>query len=159
MLSALLQAPPPPWVSTASLTKQPAGYSGTPLIKKLGIKGGFKIRILNPPDNYWDLVGPLPKDVLVAKQLRGPLDFIHFFTKERKTLMQQFPKLHKALAFDGMLWISWPKKASKVQTDVDENVVRDIGLTNGLVDVKVAAIDEIWSGLKFVYRLEDRPKV
>ncbi|KAA3648735.1 MAG: DUF3052 domain-containing protein [Chloroflexi bacterium] len=136
----------------------PVGYSGTQLVKKLGIKSGFKVRILNPPDNYLQLLGKLPEDVTIAKQLRGPLDFIHFFTKESSALVQRSPKLKKALDFQGMLWISWPKKASKVPTDMNENLVREIGLSNGLVDVKVAAIDEVWSGLKFVYRLEDRPK-
>lgn len=92
----------------------------------------------------------------LRKILRGPIDFIHFFTRAAAELESRFPQLKAALAFDGMLWVSWPKKASKVNSDLDENVVREVGLRNGLVDVKVAAVDEVWSGLKFVYRLEDR---
>ncbi len=134
-----------------------AGYSGTPLIKKLGIKPGYKIIILNAPDNYAATLGPLPDDVTQPNTLDALLDFIHFFSKDRAELEAEFPNLKAALAYDGMLWISWPKKASKVPTDLNENIIRDIGLRNGLVDVKVAAIDTVWSGLKFVYRLEDRP--
>jgi hypothetical protein len=135
-----------------------AGYSGTPLIKKLGLKPGHHIIILNPPDDYAITLGPLPDAVTQAEALAGPLDFIHFFATERGELETEFPNLKAALAYDGMLWISWPKKASKVPTDLDENIIRDIGLSNGLVDVKVAAIDAVWSGLKFVFRLENRPK-
>jgi hypothetical protein len=134
-----------------------AGYSGTPLVKKLGIKSGSRLFILNAPAHYAETLGELPGGVLQADALAGPLDFIHFFTKERAELEAQFPDLKAALAPDGMLWISWPKKAAKVQTDLDENVIREIGLSQGLVDVKVAAIDNVWSGLKFVYRLESRP--
>ena len=134
-----------------------AGYSGTPLIKKLGIKPGFIIAVLNPPADYDQTLGELPDDVDKMDSLDGTFDFIHFFTKDRAELEAEFPNLKAALKPDGMLWVSWPKKASKVPTDLDENMIRDIGLGNGLVDVKVAAIDAIWSGLKFVYRLEDRP--
>jgi hypothetical protein len=133
-----------------------AGYSKRPLVQKLGLKPGQRIIILNPPPDYDTTLGALPDKVLVSETLSGPLDFIHYFTKERADLEQQFPRLKQALAPAGMLWISWPKQASKVKTDVNENVVRDIGLSNGLVDIKVSAIDETWSGLKFVYRLMDR---
>ena len=135
-----------------------AGYSGTPLVKKLGIKPGQTILILNPPDDYAATLGDLPDDVTQAEKLAGPMDFIQFFTKERAELEDRFDSLKAALKPDGMLWISWPKKASKIPTDLDGNRVREIGLAHGLVDVKVAAVDAIWSGLKFVYRLEDRPK-
>lgn len=137
--------------------KSPAGYSGTPLAKKLGIKPGLRMVIFNPPVDYEVTLGPLPDEIEYLKQLESDLDFIQFFTKERTELEMQFPALKRALAYDGMLWISWPKQASKVQTDLNENVVREFGLANGLVDVKIAAVDEVWSGLKFVYRLEDRP--
>ncbi|HEX9924928.1 MAG TPA: DUF3052 domain-containing protein [Anaerolineae bacterium] len=133
-----------------------AGYSKRSLVQKLGLKPDQRIIILNPPPDYNTTLGDLPDDVVISKTLSGPLDFIHYFTKERVDLEQQFPRLKQALAPAGMLWISWPKQASKVKTDVNENVVRDIGLSNGLVDVKVSAIDETWSGLKFVYRLADR---
>jgi hypothetical protein len=135
----------------------PAGYSGTPLIKKLGIKSGYTIAILNPPADYDQTLGELPHDVTQADTLNETLDFVHFFTKDRAELEAEFPHLKAALKPNGMLWVSWPKKASKVPTDVSDSVVRDIGLANGLVDVKVAAIDATWSGLKFVYRLQDRP--
>lgn len=133
-----------------------AGYSKRPLVQKLGIKAGFKIIILGAPAGYDQMLGPLPEDVTVAEQLLGPLDFIHFFTEEKAALENQFNALKQALLPNGMLWISWPKKASKVKTDLNENVVREIGLAHGLVDIKVAAVDEVWSGLKFVYRVEDR---
>ncbi len=137
-----------------------AGYSGTPLIKKLGIKPGQRICILNAPQGYEKTLGALPSSVTTLARLGNPhsLDFIHFFTKELAQLACSFPKLKAALAFDGTLWISWPKRAAKVASDLDENIVREIGLGVGLVDVKVAAIDETWSGLKFVYRVKDRPK-
>jgi len=134
------------------------GYSRKSLIEKLGITEGCKIVILNPPKDYFNTLGSLPKDVLVTKMLKGPLDFIHFFTKKREELESKFPVLKKQLSENGTLWISWPKGSSKVETDLNGNVVREIGLKNGLVDVKVCAVNNVWSGLKFVYRLEDRSK-
>ncbi len=134
----------------------PAGYSRTPLVKKLGIKPGFKVFFANPPDNLQTLLGELPKNVTLLNKPMNPVDYIHLFTKNREELQTQLPILKEALAINGLFWISWPKKAAKVATDLDGNVVRDIGLQNGLVDVKVCAVDEIWSGLKFVYRLKDR---
>lgn len=134
----------------------PAGYSNTLLIGKLGIKEGSKLAILHPPENYGKTLGKLPSGMTVVTTLRGPIDFIHFFTKSKTELERQFSRLKKGLEKDGALWISWPKGSSKVETDLNENAVIEIGLKNGLVDVKVAAIDETWSGLKFVYRLKDR---
>lgn len=136
--------------------KMNAGYSQRPLIQKLGIKPGAQIAILNAPETYAALLGPLPPGVVRQPRLVEGLDFIHFFTKSADELKSQFPQLKAALAKNGMLWISWPKKSSKVVTDLDENLIRDFGLAEGLVDVKVAAIDSIWSGLKFVYRVRDR---
>ncbi len=135
-----------------------AGYSGTPLIQKLGIRPATRIYIQGEPKHYAQTLGPLPEAVTRLQRLGQELDFIHFFTKQRKQLEQRLPALKAALDYDGMLWISWPKKASHVKTDVDEGVVRQMGLAIGLVDVKIAAIDETWSGLKFVYRVEDRSK-
>ncbi len=132
----------------------PAGYSQTPLVKKLGIKPGTKIAILHPPDDYAQTLGSLPDAVVESPD--GPLDFIQFFTRDRFELEQEFPVLKARLAKDGALWISWPKASSKVNTDLTENLIRDIGLSHQLVDVKVCAVDNIWSGLKFVYRLNDR---
>ena len=133
-----------------------AGYSKTPLVKKLGIKPGFRLIILNAPKNYGQTLGELPANVTVADTLVGPFDFIHFFITQREALVNEFPRLKQALAPDGMLWISWPKRSAKVETDLTEDIIRAVGLDNGLVDVKVAAVDEVWSGLKFVYRLKDR---
>jgi len=133
-----------------------AGYSKTPLVKKLGIKAGFKAAILNAPENYAQTLGELPENVVITNTLAGLCDFIHFFTIRRETLSREFPRLKQALAPPGQLWISWPKRAAKVETDLTEDIIRAIGLDNGLVDVKVVAVDEVWSGLKFVYRLRDR---
>jgi hypothetical protein len=133
-----------------------AGYSGTPLVKKLGIKAGAKIAIIHPPDNYDDTLGDLPADIQRVTVLDEPLEFIQFFTRDRWELEQEFPALKGALLKNGMLWISWPKASAKIKTDLTENIIRDIGLANKLVDVKVCAVDAIWSGLKFVYRVEDR---
>jgi hypothetical protein len=134
-----------------------AGYSNTLLIKKLGIKTGHKVIVLNAPKHYWELIDELPPFVENFNSLdQGVFDFIHFFSKSEKELMEQMDTLKSKLKKDGMLWISWPKKASKVPTDLNDMVVRNLGLTTGLVDVKVCAFDEIWSGLKFVFRKEDR---
>lgn len=133
-----------------------AGYSKTPLAQKLGIKSGQKLYIGNGPLNYPQTLGALPKNIVLAKSLRSPCDFIQFFTRERSELESEFPRLKKNLAVNGALWISWPKGASGIKTDVNENIAREIGLKNGLVDVKVCAVDDVWSGLKFVFRLKDR---
>ena len=133
-----------------------AGYSKRSLANKLGLKAGQTLYFANPPENYNATLGDLPADINQLDHLDGPLDFIQFFSKSRAELEAEFSGLKQALASDGMLWISWPKKASKVKTDLDENLVREIGLQNGLVDVKVCAVDDVWSGLKFVYRVKDR---
>jgi hypothetical protein len=132
-----------------------AGYSKKSLAEKLGIKEGFKIIIINPPRDYLNTL-KIPQKVTLTNQLKGPLEFIHFFTKSCKELEVQFPGLRRELLKGGMLWISWPKGSSKVETNLNEGIVREIGLKNGLVDIKVCAVDEVWSGLKFVYRKEDR---
>lgn len=133
-----------------------AGYSGTPLVKKLGIKPGALLYVIEPPVEYFKWLGALPDGVSVKSKLAGELDFIHLFVKDRKTFQQFFLKSKKFLKKDGMLWVSWPKKSSKVPTDLDENNIRDFGLKEGLVDVKVCAVDDTWSGLKFVIRVKDR---
>jgi len=134
----------------------PAGYSKRSLVEKLGIKEGFAVAILGAPENYASVLGKLPSGVKQFNQLKGPLDFLQFFSLKRFHLEEHFPKLKAALSPGGMLWISWPKASSGVPTDLTENVIREIGLRNGLVDVKVCAVDETWSGLKFVFRLKDR---
>lgn len=133
-----------------------AGYSGRPLVAKLGIKAGTRIAIVNAPRGYRRTLGTLPPGVTVAAAARGSLPFIQFFTTSRRILESKFPALARALTPAGALWVSWPKKASGVPTDVTEDVVRSIALAGGLVDVKVAAVDDTWSGLKLVRRLKDR---
>lgn len=133
-----------------------AGYSKKSLMEKLGIKAGFQILIINPPEHYDSLLGPLPADINNDPASDTTLNFIQLFTKNLQELSQDFPNLKKRLKPDGMLWISWPKGTSSLKTDLNENLIREIGLKNGLVDVKISAIDEDWSGLKFVYRLVDR---
>lgn len=135
-----------------------AGYSGTTLLKKLGIKEGFRIALVGAPQGFDDELGSLPSGTTVLARPTKPLDFALLFTKSEKDLLKNLPRLAERLAPAGMLWIAWPKKASGVATDLSDNVVRNIGLDAGLVDVKVCAVTEIWSGLKFVYRLKDRPK-
>jgi hypothetical protein len=138
------------------LSIMPAGYSGTPLIKKLGLKAGQKAIFLKTPKGYDKTLGPLPAGLDLNKRFSPPFDFIHFFCDRRKDLQREFPRLRDGLTTAGMLWVSWPKKSSGVSTDVDEGLVRETGLSAGLVDVKICAVDEIWSGLKFVRRLKDR---
>lgn len=133
-----------------------AAYSGKPLVQKLGIKPGAAIAILNAPAGYDRVLGRLPPQVTRKATAAGHLDFIQFFTSERRSLERAFAELARALAPAGMLWISWPKRASGVPTDLTEDVIRGIGLAHRLVDVKVAAVDGVWSGLKFVRRLQDR---
>ena len=133
-----------------------AGYSGTPLAKKLGYKPGFRACVRNAPGNYSDLVDPLPEGVVVSSRFRSNIDLLHFFTKSRSELEHTLSGLIPMIRQDGMIWVSWPKKASKVETDLTENTIRDAALPLGLVDVKVCAVDEVWSGLKLVIRKELR---
>lgn len=130
-----------------------AGYSQTPLAKKLGIKEGFSIKLVNEPAHYFDLFTDMPD---VTTNVTGKKDFIHFFTKEMKELNKLLPKLKSEIVPNGIIWVSWPKKAAKIETDVTENLIRDVGLSCGLVDIKVCAVDETWSGLKFVIPVKDR---
>lgn len=134
-----------------------AGYSGTPLVKKLGIKEGWNVAFVNEPAGLRKELA-LPQNVSVNAKSRKPLDFVLLFVTSQQALEKDFAHYSAKLTPPGMLWVSWPKKASGVVTDLNENVVRDIGLAKGMVDVKVCAIDEIWSGLKFMFRLKDRPK-
>jgi hypothetical protein len=131
-----------------------AGYSGTPLAKKLGIKDDYKCIVIGESKNYFELLSPLPNAKFI--KTGKDVDFIHIFTTTLKDFSKLFLSNKKLLKKDGMMWISWPKKSAKVPTDLDENIIRDFGLKNGLVDVKVCAVDDTWSGLKFVYRLSDR---
>ena len=134
-----------------------AGYSGTPLLKKLGIKPDYRVILQNEPKLYLEWLSPLPEGVAVIKKsVKDDIDFVHLFVLQRSAFEKQFILFKKNLKKNGMMWISWPKKSSKVSTDLDENIIREFGLANGLVDVKVCSVDDVWSGLKFVYRTKDR---
>ena len=133
-----------------------AGYSGTPLPQKLGIKKGFCVLLLDIPADVKAELKESLSDCRVAKDVKGPLDFAMIFVKSAVELKKKFAEVSKLLAPAGILWISWPKKSSGVATDLNENEVRRIGLEIGLVDVKVCAVNDVWSGLKFVIRVKDR---
>jgi hypothetical protein len=134
-----------------------AGYSGTPLVRKLGLKPGQRAVFLHAPADYQRTLGELPDGVQCSNRCSGVADFIQLFAGDRATLQEEFEKARGHLAPDGALWISWPKRASGIRTDLNGDTVRAAGLKLGLVDVKVCAVDETWSGLKFVFRLKDRP--
>ena len=133
-----------------------AGYSGRSLVEKLGIPPRTRIAIINPPRGFRATLGKLPAGVTVTSRVSGTYPFMHFFTRDRAVLEKEIPRLLRALEPNGALWISWPKKASGVATDMTEDAVREIALPVGLVDIKVAAVDAVWSGLKLVRRLENR---
>ena len=132
-----------------------SGYSGTPLSKKLGLKEGFTISVFNQPDYYFDLFVDLP-EIQITKHKKLKKDFIHYFTTKEKILLKDIKDLKEQIVQNGMIWISWPKKSSKVETDITEDVIRNIALKNGLVDIKVCAVDEVWSGLKLVIPVKER---
>ena len=134
-----------------------AGYSGTPLVRKLGIKEGQRLAFPSAPDGFRRLLGELPDRATVKSRATGPLDVIVFFTKSRAELERRLPALRRAMDPAAGLWIAWPKRSSGVETDMTEDVARELGLANRLVDNKVCAIDEVWSGLRLVIRLEERP--
>ncbi len=137
----------------------PAGYSKTPLAKKLGLKPGHRVALINEPEHFRDLLGSLPPDVVVTKQLRGARDYVHLFVTRSTELARKLPDVRDVLDVDGFVWVSWPKKTNKgvgPPSDLDGNTVRRLGLESGLVDIKVCAIDETWSALEFVFRTSDR---
>ena len=133
-----------------------AGYSGTPLAQKLGIKSGHKVATISAPASYRKLLAPLPKGVSFMTEIGTGAPFVHLFVKERKTLEKELKRLRRLLADAGVLWISWPKRSSGVATDITEDVIREVCLPLGFVDVKVCAVDETWSGLKLMIRRENR---
>jgi hypothetical protein len=135
-----------------------AGYSGTPLPQKLGIKPGLTVVTINAPTNYRRLLGTNPEGAGFSDRPKLDSNFVHVFIKKRSELEKRLSVLREKIADTGTVWVSWPKKSSGVPCNLSENDVRRIGLSAGLVDVKVCAVDEIWSGLKFVYRLEDRAR-
>ncbi len=134
-----------------------AGYSGTPLPKKLGIRAGSRLALVAAPESFTPLLEPMPDGVRLMHAARGRHDVIVFFATRRNELTRRFAKLANALEPDGGLWIAWPKRTARVATDLTESVVREIGLSGGLVDNKVCAVDDCWSGLRFVHRVADRP--
>ena len=129
-----------------------AGYSGTPLPKKLGIAAGLRVAALNPPSDYRDLVSPWPKGATLAARADAKTDLVHLFVAERAVLAKESKRLREVLKSDAVLWVSWPKKAARVATDITEDVIREVVLPLGWVDVKVCAVDATWSGLKLVVR-------
>lgn len=133
-----------------------AGYSGTPLAKKLGIKENSTVAAVNAPDNYAELLSPLPDGVRLTREPKPETDVIHFFTNSRDELARGLVKYKNLIKQDGTIWVSWYKKAARLPTEITEDTVRDVALPLGLVDIKVCAIDEKWSGLKLVIRRENR---
>ncbi len=131
---------------------QPTGYSGTPLAKKLGITEACRLVVRNAPDNYLDLLQPLPANVVFDKKVSKQTAVVHIFTDTKAELASQLKQLRTAIKPDGVVWVSWPKKASKVPTDITEDTIRKLALPLGFVDVKVCAVSEVWSGLKLVIR-------
>jgi hypothetical protein len=132
------------------------GYSGTPLAKKLGVKAGMSVALLNAPAHVPQLLGELPDGVGLTERLADPADLVLIFVARAGDLAKNVPALKAAIAPDGMIWVAWPKRASKMPTDITEDVIREVVLPTGLVDVKVCAIDETWSALKLVIRKELR---
>jgi len=132
------------------------GYSSTSLAKKLGIKQGFRINLVNAPDYYLNLFSDLPTGLFFEDGDVNKKDFIHFFTKSKDEFISRLPILKQTLKPDGMIWASWPKKSSKVITDITEDIIRNYAIQIGLVDIKVCAVDDIWSGLKLVIPVKDR---
>lgn len=133
-----------------------AGYSGTPTARKLGLKPGLKVTVLNAPDDYVRLLKGVPAGVDLRSSLRGACDIVHIFVAREADLTGRVGAMRKAIAPDGAIWVSWPKRSSKMPTDLTEDVVRRVALAHGLVDVKVCAVDDTWSGLKLVIPLAAR---
>ena len=136
-----------------------AGYSGTPLTRKLGIKEGFRIRLINQPGNYFLLLKDIPPNVSVVDDVSVKKNMVHYYVKHVNELESTINHLKDQIELNGSIWISWPKKASKVPTDITEDVIRNIALRHGLVDIKVCAVDETWSALKLVIPVKHRVAV
>jgi hypothetical protein len=139
-----------------TLGKEMAGYSGTPLPQKLGIKAGQKVATIEAPQGYRELLAPLPAGVSFTTKVAADAPFVHFFVKKRPILEKELERLRGTLADTGILWVSWPKKSSGIPTDITEDVIREVCLPLGFVDVKVCAVDETWSGLKLMIRRANR---
>jgi len=135
---------------------KPIGYSGTPLVKKLGITRGARVLAVNAPDDYPDLLAPLPEGVVFEKRLSKLTGIVHLFSLQKAQMVAELERLRGAIRPDAAVWVSWPKKASKVSTDITEDTIREVALPLGFVDIKVCAVTEIWSALKLVIRKELR---
>jgi len=135
-----------------------AGYSGTALTQKLGIKPGARVALVRAPQGFEGALEPMPDGARLRHQARGQHDVVLFFATRLAELERRFDTLARATCYAGGLWIAWPKRTAGVATDLRESIVREVGLAHGLVDNKVCAVDDTWSGLRFVYRLGDRPK-
>ena len=133
-----------------------AGYSGTPLPQKLGIKPGLMVVTINPPANYRRLLGQIPDSVTFSERLKSGSSFVHLFTSRRSEMQKKMSILRDKISDNGAIWVSWPKKSSGIATDVTEDVIREIALPLGFVDIKVCAVDDTWSGLKLMIRRENR---
>jgi hypothetical protein len=133
-----------------------AGYSGTPLARKLGIRPNERLIALNAPGHYGKLLEGLPEGVVISSRVAANASFVHLFVRQRAELVKQLATLRTKLDDAGILWVSWPKKAAKIETDITEDTIREVALPLGLVDVKVCAVDETWSGLKLMVRRENR---
>jgi hypothetical protein len=140
------------WLTTFAM----AGYSGTPLLQKLGVKSGFVVVTLNAPTNYRKLLGKLPDHVSFSDCIGANSTFVHLFSTNRNELEKKLPILREKISDNGTIWVSWPKKSANIPTDITEDVVREVALPLGLVDTKVCAVDETWSGLKLMIRRENR---
>jgi len=136
-----------------------SGYSGTPLSKKLGYKAGQRVCAPGAPSNYRKMLAPLPDGIEFQSRVSKSTDVIHVFTKSKAELAKNLVAWLKVLGPEGVIWVSWPKKASKVETDITEDTIRAVALPMGLVDIKVCAVDETWSGLKLVLRKELRTEI
>jgi hypothetical protein len=141
-----------PLASALTGAVMPAGYSGTPLAKKLGLRSGMHVCVIDAPRDYRTLATPWPDDVRLDERPSAQTDLVHLFVTQRVLLAHELKALRKTLKPNAVLWISWPKKAAKVTTDITEDVIREVALPLGWVDAKVCAVDEIWSGLKLVVR-------
>jgi len=135
------------------------GYSGNPLVRKLGVKPRTKLVVVGEvPDEYPSWLGPLPEGTAIVGKGKPPLEAVHVFVTKRADLVRHLEHLRKSLVPDGYVWVSWPKRASRVPTNITEDVIREVALPLGFVDIKVCAVSEVWSGLKLVIRVSERPK-
>ncbi|CAD5374122.1 conserved hypothetical protein [Rubrivivax sp. A210] len=138
------------------MSTAPAGYSGTPLARKLGIKAAMRVVLRHAPAGYADWLAPLPQGVEFGSRASATTQLVHLFVERRALLAEELTGLRRTLPVDAAVWVSWPKKASKVPTDITEDTIRELALPLGLVDIKVCAVTEVWSGLKLVLRKELR---